>query len=112
MNLPSLVAHISEWLSKKNACVIFQDTVSRVWPIAHPKEAQERDAKIQEWAKSHGWEAKIKDFGVRVTFKKLSEPIPGQRSVPNTPATLPNSRDPNRIPKRAAAKPKLDATKS
>jgi hypothetical protein len=101
--MDSLVKHISDWLSKKEVCTIFQDTISRFWPISEGEDAKKRDIKIQEWARSNGWKAEIKDMGVRVLLRKLTEPKPDQQPLSKRLAKLPGFANSRALPKRRPA---------
>ena len=65
-----MTAKIKTRLKTHKHCTIFENELSRVWPYAE-KEREKRFARINAFAKVHGWSATILDSGVRVTFRNL-----------------------------------------
>ena len=74
-----LADKIGERLKTHKSCTIFENDLSRVWPLIDTIREQ-RYALIHAFARAHGWSATIRDPGMRVTFRKLK---PGQTNKPS-----------------------------
>ena len=69
----AIAKHISERLTTKKSCIVFEGELSQAWPLKlKSKEAKRLTKAIQAFAKERGWSATISDPGIRVTFKKLN----------------------------------------
>jgi hypothetical protein len=64
-----LAKHIREQLAQKDCCTVFRPEVARVWPQL-TEMIEKRNAAIHAFAAERGWEAKIVDPGIVVTFRK------------------------------------------
>ena len=83
--MDTLFRHIDERLRNRKYCVVFDNELSRVWPV-EKKERAKRYAAIEAFARARGLIATIHDPGIRVTFRRalresesLSKPKAGLR---------------------------------
>jgi hypothetical protein len=86
----ALFAHIDQRLRTHKYCVVFENTLQRVWPVAQ-KERLKRAAAIEAFARAHGLTAVIHDPGIRVTFRRAG-PEPDQERNPRPPGQLAPAR--------------------
>jgi hypothetical protein len=78
--LDALYRHIDERLRARKYCVVFDNELSRVWPVEKMQRAK-RYAAIEAFARARGLTATIHDPGIRVTFRRAL-PEPGSRQTP------------------------------
>ena len=67
--MEGLIKHITERLSTKPSVTIFENEIVKYFPLESVA-ADIRNAAIHAFAAANGWEATIRDPGIRVTFRK------------------------------------------
>jgi hypothetical protein len=83
LTMELLAQKISERLTRRKWCTIFENELSRAWPYID-REREKRKAQIQAFAKAHGWSATILDPGMRVTFRKRDPEMADKRELAGT----------------------------
>jgi hypothetical protein len=70
LGLDDLTKRIEDRLSVRKSCIVFENEITRVWPLSKSRAEIDREKEIHAFAEKNGWSAKINDPGIRVTFKK------------------------------------------
>ncbi|MEY2547361.1 MAG: hypothetical protein QOG48_2478 [Verrucomicrobiota bacterium] len=75
-----LAEKIADRLKDHKSCTIFENDLQLVWPIIGKalQLREQRNTLIKAFAKAHGWNATIRDPGIRVVFRKLK---PGEKDA-------------------------------
>ena len=70
--MEALTRHVKERLRQYDFCRIFENELTRVWPIGpeEKKARARRIEKIKAYAKIHGWSVTIRDPGIIAVFRK------------------------------------------
>jgi len=69
--MDALAKHIRERLESRRSCTVFENSLTRVWPLGQEADPK-REERIRAFAKSNGWAATIHDDCNRVVFRKLA----------------------------------------